>query len=155
MPSQSVELVNSEQLTCDPNSNNCSPEGDDNPMNWKHGGSIADHNGVTYTVEPTRTRPPPPDAPFGECHSPHKFARPYYSVTVTGAGSLFTDWGRPLLKELRECGWTTAWTFEYFDEPAEDGTEWQAYGQIPLLIPPHCARTAVGKAAGFVNKNQC
>ena len=124
-------------------------------MNWKHGGSITDANGIKYTIEPTRTRPPPPEAPFGTCKAVHEFWMPYWQITVTGAGSLHTDKGQALHQEFSNCGLSKWWTFEYYDEPAEDGTEWEAYGTLPLLfIPPHCAARAVERAAGFRNKGQ-
>lgn len=114
---------------------------------------MSDNNGVKYTVEPTQARPPPPEAPFGNCKASWKAA--YYVITVKRAGSQHTDWGAALLKEFRNCGATTGWTFKYYDVPAEDGTEWEAYGQLPLSISSHCAKRAVRRAAGFENKGQC
>ena len=37
------------------------PSGSINPLNWKHGGSIADNNNVTYTITPNVNRAPPPN----------------------------------------------------------------------------------------------
>lgn len=122
-------------------------------MNWKHGGTISDKDGVKYTVEPTRTRPPPSEAPFGKCGAVWRVA--FSAVTVSGAASLNADYGDALYKEFSNCGWTTEWHFKYYDEPAEDGTEWEAQGQIPILIAPHRAKRAVRRAAGFENKGQC
>lgn len=127
--------------------------GDQNKVNWKHGGSLADKNGIKYTIEPRQKRPPPPDAPFGHCKAPFRVL--FYAVIVTGAGHLSSDWCKGLHKEFKNCGATMAWSFKYYDEPAEDGAEWEAYGQLPALISGHCARRAVDRAAGFSNKGQC
>ncbi|CAD0112709.1 unnamed protein product [Aureobasidium uvarum] len=123
-------------------------------MNWKHGGSISDNNNISYKISPTQSRPPPPAVPLGTCKAPIKPFRPYYSVTISGGGFSNSDNGAALNREFQNCGATTAWRFNYFDAPAEDGTEWEAYGQLPLFISSHCVRRAIRRVGGFVD-NQC
>jgi hypothetical protein len=131
----------------------CSPVGDNNKMAWKHGGSISDNNKILYKITPTQSRPPPPSAPVGHCKAPG-FPRPFWAVSITGGGFLSGDHGDALEREFNNCGATTRFTFRYFDKPKEDGTEWEAYGQLPLFISSHCARRAIRRVGGFVN-DQC
>lgn len=68
------------------------PSPSSNPSNWKHGGSMNDHNGVLYTITPNAARAPPPDAPLGNCNSKYKFW--YASFDVYGGGEYDCDKGR-------------------------------------------------------------
>lgn len=123
-------------------------------MNWKHGGSISDNNNILYKTSPTQSRPPPPSAPFGSCKAPLLLPGPHYAVSITGGGFSNSDDGAALKREFNNCGARSVLTFNYLDTPAEDGTEWTAYAELPLLIPPHCAQRAIRRVGGFVN-NQC
>ena len=121
-------------------------------MNWKHGGSISDNNNILYKISPTQARPPPPDAPLGHCKA--QYWGILFAVTMTGGGFSNSDHGAALEREFQNCGATTWFTFKYFDTPAEDGTEWSVYGQLPITISSHCVRRAIRRVGGFVN-NQC
>lgn len=127
-------------------SNGCSLPGDDNPMNWKHGGSITDNNGITYTIAPTESRLAPPNSPQGRCDAKRHIWG--YTWNVYGRGFADSDWGRRLLSEIRGCGAVTAWKFKYGgDLPAN--TEWHASGTLPLTISNHCLAKAVRSAGGY------
>lgn len=131
-------------------SNGCSLPGTDNVMNWKHGGSISDNNGIKYSITPTQSRPPAPEHPYGQCNvQGHLWG---YSWDLWGAGFANSDFGAELLRQVRGCGAVTAWKFEYFDEPAPDGTEWHAQGTLPLFISDHCLGKAIKSAGGFTSK---
>src|ERR1700753_3865238 len=96
----------------DPNSNGCSLPGDNNKMNWKHGGTMSDNNGVKYTITPTQSRPPPPSSPQGECNAVYHWWG--YSWDVWGGGFANSDHGASkggLEDNIKGCGAVTAWTF--------------------------------------------
>ena len=130
--------------------NGCNvPNGDSNPMNWKHGGSISDHNNVTYTVKPNANRPSAPSAPLGNCKSWYKFL--WATFDVYGAGFANSDYGQAsggLLDQIRGCGAVTGWNFEYNTSPSSDGTEWHAWGKLPIGTR-RCVGRAVKSAGGF------
>ena len=130
--------------------NNCDiPSGSINPLNWKHGGSIADNNKVTYTITPNDNRAPPPNMALGNCKSWYKFF--YATFDVYGGGWADSDYGGSpggVLAQLRGCGAVTGWTFEYYDTPAQDGTEWHAWGKLPIGTR-RCVGRAVTSSGGF------
>jgi hypothetical protein len=136
------------------NSNGCSIPDDNNKMNWKHGGSISDNNKILYKISPTQSRPPPPSAPFGTCNAPRYYPGGGYAVSITGGGFSNSDNGEALKREFKNCNSRSTLSFNYLDTPAEDGTEWTAYVELPILIPSHCARRAIRRVGGFVD-NQC
>ncbi|KAL8792559.1 MAG: hypothetical protein Q9195_004858 [Heterodermia aff. obscurata] len=115
-------------------SNGCDvPSGGSNPMNWKGGGIMSDHNNITYTVTPRANRAPAPNAPLGSCKSWYKFF--YATFDVYAGGWADSDYGQSsggLLAQLRGCGVVTGWQFEYYDAPASDGMEWHAWGKLPI-----------------------
>ena len=47
------------------------PNGNSNPMNWNHGGSMKDNNEVIYTIL-NANRAPAPGKPLGSCKSRYK-----------------------------------------------------------------------------------
>jgi hypothetical protein len=116
-------------------------------MNWKHGGSISDKNGVKYTITPTQTRPPPPSLANGRCKAKYRVWG--YSWEVWGGGFESSNHGEELKRQIRGCGAVTAWKFNYFDVPDADGTEWHASGTLPITISSHCLAKAVKNAGGF------
>lgn len=125
------------------------PNGDSNPMNWKHGGSMKDNNGVAYTVAPNTNRAPAPDKPLGSCTSWYKGF--YATFDVYGGGWADSDYGQSpggLLTQLKGCGAVTGWSFEYYNSPASDGTEWHAWGKLPIGTR-RCLGRAVPSSGGF------
>ena len=125
------------------------PSGSIIPLNWKHGGSIADNNKVTYTITPIENRAPPPNKVIGHCESKYKFL--WTTFDVYGGGWADSDYcGSPggLLAQLRGCGAVTSWNFEYYDTPAKDGTEWHAWGRLPIGTGG-CVGCAVMSSGGF------
>ncbi|KFZ19849.1 hypothetical protein V501_00466 [Pseudogymnoascus sp. VKM F-4519 (FW-2642)] len=102
------------------------PSGGDNPMNWKGGGKRVEGE-YTYTINIYRTnRPwPPPDKSTQACEGWYKFL--FQSYDMYGAGWATYDYGqKSLMKEINPCcgsGSLTGWTFDYFDEPDENGYE--------------------------------
>lgn len=131
-------------------SNGCSLPGDQNPMNWKHGGSITDHNGIKYEISPTRERPPPPERPQGRCKTASSVL--HYKWSVEGGGFFQGDAKASIEKQMRGCGAVTAFKFEYFSAPRDDGTEWRASGTLPWTISDHCVAKAVKSAGGFSSR---
>lgn len=125
------------------------PNGDSNPMNWKHGGSMKDNNGVVYTIAPDGNRAPAPDKPLGNCTSWYKGI--YATFDVYGGGWADSDFGQSgggVLAQLRGCGAVTGWSFEYYDSPGSDGTEWHAWGKLPIGTR-RCVGRAVPSSGGF------
>ncbi|KFY41182.1 hypothetical protein V495_05035, partial [Pseudogymnoascus sp. VKM F-4514 (FW-929)] len=100
------------------------PSGGDNPMNWKGGGKRVAGE-YTYAVNIYRTnRPwPPPDEPTQSCEGWYKFL--FQSYDIYGAGWATYDYGqKTLMKQVNPCcgsGSLTGWTFDYYDEPDDDG----------------------------------
>lgn len=124
--------------------NDCSIGGPANPMNLKHGGTMSDNNGVKYTITPTRTRPPPPSKPQGECSVTWFIFG--YAWSVSGGGFASSDYGAELLKQMQGCGVVANWGFDY-DQKGR--YEWTAHGTLPLLISSHCVGAAIASAGGF------
>lgn len=130
--------------------NGCdAPQGASNPMNWKHGGHISDHNQVTYTISPQANRPPPPDKPVGICWGWYKpYGTQWY---VYGGGFASSQWGQEdggLLAQIHGCSAVTSWKFDYYAQPAADGTEWSASGTLTLGMRG-CLGRAVASAGGY------
>lgn len=120
-----------------------------NPMNWKHGGHMKDNNGVSYTITPNANRAPPPYKTLGSCTSWYKFF--WASFDVYGGGWADSDFGQDpggVLDQMRGCGYVTQWGFDYYDTPASDGTEWHAYGRLPIGTR-RCVGSAVASSGGF------
>ena len=128
--------------------NSCDiPSPASNPLNWKHGGSIADHNNVLYTISPIPDRAPAPDKPVGNCWSWWKGI--FASFDVYGGGFASGDFGQSsVLTQLRGCGALTNWGFEYYQTAAADGTEWHAWGRLPIGTRA-CVGRAVESAGGY------
>ena len=128
------------------------PSGGSNPSNWKHGGNMNDHNSVSYTITPNANRASPPDKPLGNCLSWYKFF--WATFDVYGGGWADSDFGQDpggVLAQLRGCGAVTKWGFDYYDTPASDGTEWHAYGRLPIGTRG-CVGRAVASSGGFAGK---
>ena len=125
------------------------PSAGSNPLNWKHGGNMNDHNGVSYTITPNANRAPPPNKPLGNCASHYKFL--WATFDVYGCGWADSDFGQDpggVLAQLKGCGAVTNWGFEYYDTPASDGTEWHASGRLPIGTR-RCVSRAVTSSGGF------
>ena len=125
------------------------PNGNSNPMNWKHGGSMKDYNDVAYTIAPNANRAPPPDKPLGNCKSWYKFISATFDVY--GGGWASSDSGLSpggVRDQIKGCGLVTGWKFEYYDSPASDGTEWHAWGKLPIGTR-RCLGRAVPSSGGF------
>ncbi|KFZ09525.1 hypothetical protein V502_08691 [Pseudogymnoascus sp. VKM F-4520 (FW-2644)] len=117
------------------------PSGGDNPMNWKGGGKRVEGE-YTYTINIYRTnRPwPPPDEPTQSCEGWYKLI--FQSYDIYGAGWATYDYGqKTLMKEVNPCcgsGSLTGWTFDYYDEPDEDGYEWHAFFHTAIGTRRRC-----------------
>ncbi|KAH8812729.1 SGNH hydrolase-type esterase domain-containing protein [Xylogone sp. PMI_703] len=117
------------------------PSGGSNPMNWKGGGKRVEGE-FTYTVNIYRTnRPwPPPSEPSQQCEGWYKFL--FQSYDIYGAGWATYDWGqKTLMKQVNPCcgsGSLTGWTFDYFDEPDENGYEWHAFFHTAIGTRRRC-----------------
>ncbi|KAF4984916.1 hypothetical protein FDECE_16982 [Fusarium decemcellulare] len=122
-------------------------------MNWKSGGSYVRNDGAyTYEVNPTRkNRPwPPPEDPVGTCKGWYHVL--WSSYEIEGGGFSTWDHGqqtmRPSMDGCYGLG-TTAWDFEYYDEPTEDGYEWKLKFKTPIWVRSRCFKNnKVVKAAG-------
>lgn len=118
-------------------------------MNWKHGGSVSDNNGIEYTVAATQFRPVPPARPQSQCQT--SYALTHYNIVISGSGFSNSDWGQnTLLAALKSCGVVTAWHFDYWDHPLAraDGIEWFASAALPITISYGCVGRAVHQAGG-------
>ena len=125
------------------------PNGNSNPMNWKHGGSMKDNNQVSYTIVPNANRAPAPDKTLGSCTSWYKGI--FATFDIYGGGWADSDFGQSsggVLTQLRGCGAVTGWNFQYYDSPASDGTEWHAWGKLPIGTR-RCVGRAVPSSGGF------
>lgn len=128
-------------------SHQCNEQSEANPMNWKHGGSMKDHNGIRYTITPESTRPPPPKKPVGyRIFIYHLWGYEWY---VQGGGFASSDYGERLLKEVKGCGAVTGWQFSYKEDDPIGDTEWWAAGTLPLFIRSGCFERAIKSAGGF------
>ena len=119
-------------------------------MNWKHGGSMSDNNGIKYTIAPTQTRPSPPSSPQGHCNADYHWWG--YSWDVWGGGFANSDYGQAsggVRGQIKGCGAVTAWKFDYLSSSPGDGVEWYASGTLPLLISSHCLAKVIKSAGGF------
>jgi hypothetical protein len=122
-------------------------------LNWKTGGKyVRDDGAYTYEVSPTRyNRPwPPPEYAQGTCKGWYHFS--HSSYTIEGGGFSTWDFGqktmRPSMNGCYGLG-TTAWNFEYYDEPTEDGYEWKLTFNTPVFVRSRCFKNnKVVKGAG-------
>ncbi|KAF5252514.1 hypothetical protein FANTH_2408 [Fusarium anthophilum] len=122
-------------------------------LNWKTGGKyVRDDGAYTYEVSPTRyNRPwPPPEYAQGTCKGWYHFS--HSSYTIEGGGFSTWDFGqktmRPSMNGCYGLG-TTAWNFEYYDEPTEEGYEWKLTFNTPVFVRSRCFKNnKVVKGAG-------
>ncbi|KAI9829475.1 MAG: hypothetical protein M1819_006295 [Sarea resinae] len=117
-----------------------------NVMNFKHGGSMKDNNGISYQIVPNVARAPAPAQAIGNCNSWWKPV--WQTFDVYGGGWADSDFGKSLQKQIQGCGLMSKWKFQYFDEPHPDGTEWHASGRLPIWTRK-CVGRAITSAGGF------
>lgn len=125
------------------------PNGNSNSMNWKNGGSMKDDNDVTYTIAPNANRATTPNKPLGSYEFRYKGI--WATFNVYGGGWADFDFGRSsggVLAQLKGCGAVTGWNFQYYASPASDGTEWHAWGKLPIGTR-RCVGRAVQSSGGF------
>jgi len=136
----------------------CDGNNDDNPMNWKSGGSYA-NGAFTYNIAPVRgNRPwPPPKEPSAKCSGVYHVFWTRYNIR--GAGWATWDKGQKTLRgnSTRCFGkGLTGWYFEYFDEPDENGYEWLAKFNSPVFTEARCyANNKVQKWSGGPSNDGC
>lgn len=130
--------------------------GCDTSSKWKHGGAYTFTQGgediYTFYVEPRHERPfPIPESPFGKCDVWYKFF--YDEFYLYGGLFAGSDFGQSaLLPNLRRCGVVSEWRFDYRVEPSDDGTEWEAYGRLPIGSQMwDCVRSAMVDSGGPSN----
>lgn len=120
--------------------NGCDGNDEKNPMNWKFGGRYV-RDQFTYEVNIKRdNRPwPPIQKPYGNCKGWYKVSHSEYKLH--GAGWATWDRGedtiRPNVKGCLGLG-ITAWKFEYYDLPDEDGMEWGLSVNFPIWVRSRC-----------------
>ncbi|KAF2113969.1 SGNH hydrolase-type esterase domain-containing protein [Lophiotrema nucula] len=133
--------------------NGCSLPGPNNLMNWKHGGSISDNNGIKYTLEPNADRPLPLSEPRGSCHVERHGI--FFEWDIFGAGFATNDWGQSkggLRDQIQGCGILSDWKFEYYDTLQTNGAEWHASGKLRVGMKAYCIGRAIESAGGFQQK---
>lgn len=136
----------------------CDGNSDDNPMNWKSGGSYA-NGAFTYNIAPVRTnRPfPVPKEPSAQCTGVYHGAWTRYNIR--GAGWATWDKGQKTLRgnSTRCFGLgLTGWYFEYFDKPDSNGYEWLAKFNSPVFTEARCyANNKVQKWSGGPSNDGC
>jgi len=135
--------------------NNCDGNDSENPMNWKFGGEYI-HGDYTYTVTPKRNKRhwPPPKEAGGDCLGWYHGV--WSSYVMHGYGWAGHDSGQDtLMNSAKDCigGGLTLWRFKYFDEPDENGMEWQADFNTPIWVRARCFgnNKAQFAAGGFTN----
>ncbi|AEO68674.1 uncharacterized protein THITE_2053289 [Thermothielavioides terrestris NRRL 8126] len=135
--------------------NGCDGNDPENPMDWKFGGEWQ-RGRFTYQVNPSRTnRPwPVPTAPSGSCKG--WWHGVWSSYVIRGKGWATNDFGRKALEpSARSCigGGLTLWRFKYFDEPDDDGNEWQADFNTPIWVRARCFKNnkVQFEAGGFTD----
>lgn len=136
----------------------CDGNDDNNPMNWKFGGSYI-NGAYTYNIAPARTkRPfPVPKEPSAKCTGVyHGFWTRY---NIRGAGWATWDKGQKSLRpNSTHCFGLglTGWWFEYFDEPDSNGYEWLAKFNTPIWTEGRCySNNKVQKGAGGPSNDGC
>ncbi|KAF4844204.1 Lipase [Colletotrichum siamense] len=128
--------------------------GDHNPLNWKYGGEY--QQGLfTYQINIKRdNRPPLIKEPYGSCFGtwyPFEASSVYKLKGKFRAGWSTWDWGqKTLLSNARSCvgGGLTQWKFKYYDEPDEDGMEWESSFRTVVWVGRCFKNEGVQKAAG-------
>lgn len=113
---------------------------------------MSDNNGIKYTITPTQERPPPPSTAQGWCRVKRTSQ---FVANIYGGGFQSGNWGSDLLAQLYDkCGPSRVhnWGFEYFDKPADDGTEWHAHAEVNIYVSKGCVGKAIEAAGGFPNK---
>jgi hypothetical protein len=135
--------------------NSCDGNDDDNPMNWKFGGEWQ-RGRFVYQVNPKRDNRPWPviQEPWGSCKGWYHGV--WSSYVIKGKGWATNDWGQDtLLPSAKDCigGGLTLWKFKYYDEPDEDGNEWQADFDTPIWVRSRCFKNnkAVKEAGGYTD----
>ncbi|KAK5001204.1 hypothetical protein LTR66_000082 [Elasticomyces elasticus] len=121
--------------------NGCDGNDGNNPMNWKHGGTVQVDK-VEYKIEPEKSRPTAPQTPGGSCDAQWKVALD--SFTVMGQGWATADYGKGLKDNLNGCG-GSAYDFKY--ETGTDGHEWTLTGKTPVF-KKNCIQDAIKSAGG-------
>lgn len=120
--------------------NGCDGNDPNNPMNWKFGGQYV-RGEYTYEINVKRdNRPwPPITKAHGDCKGWYKVF--YSDYKLHGAGWSTWDKGedtvRPSIKGCLGLG-ITAWKWEYYDAPDEDGNEWGLSVNLPIWVRARC-----------------
>jgi len=117
--------------------------GDDNPMNWKLGGTYKT-DGLTFTIQPLFTSRPWPliKSPSMSCASRKTFFYDGYEISGTGWAS--SDYGKSkLFPAIAKCVGSkpTEWKFEYLLSDggfSQSGYEWKATFQTPIWTNARC-----------------
>ncbi|KAK2760014.1 hypothetical protein FQN54_002750 [Arachnomyces sp. PD_36] len=145
--------------------NGCDGNDPDNPMNWKFGGRWR-RGEYTYEVNVVSEyeRPwPVIQEPYGSCNGDLEFGYSHYHIKGTsqtfflfplhlscsssltagssGAGWSSWDYGEQTIKpSMQGCLGLgiTAWNFEYYDKPDEDGMEWLLTVNLPIFVNARC-----------------
>lgn len=79
-----------------------------------------------------------------------------FANCIIGAGFASWDYGqKTILPDTKGClglG-VTAWKFEYFDQPDENGNEWSATFRTPIWVKARCFANnkVVGGSGGFTD----
>lgn len=135
--------------------NGCDGDDPDNPMDWKFGGEWQ-RGRFVYQVNPKRENRPWPviQEPWGSCEGWYHGV--WSSYVIKGQGWATNDWGQDTLEpSASDCigGGLTLWRFKYFDEPDEDGNEWQADFDTPIWVRSRCFKNnkAVKEAGGYTD----
>ncbi|KAL8911338.1 MAG: hypothetical protein Q9171_003465 [Xanthocarpia ochracea] len=124
--------------------NGCDGSDPENLMNWKFGGRYV-RGEYTYEVNVKRdNRPwPPIKEPHGDCKGWYKLHGAGWSTWDDGEDTL-----RPSIKGCLGLG-ITAWKFEYYDAPDENGNEWGLSVNLPIWVRSRCFKNdKVQEASG-------
>lgn len=120
----------------------CDTDSESNPMNWKGGGRwLRDENEYKLNIK-RENRTPRPKKPFGHCEGWYKVTYSDYHIQgkhsspinlqptnrmCVGAGFISWDGKNDLWHAINDCApGITHYYFKYFDEPDENGHEWES-----------------------------
>jgi hypothetical protein len=108
----------------------CDGNNPNNPMNWKGGGALQVGN-ISYSINPTTVRQPPPKQAGGGCKMAYKAL--YDAVTIWGNGWENSTFGAEIQSQLKDrCALLpNTWEFSYGLGP--NGREWTATARVGVF----------------------
>jgi Alpha-galactosyl-binding fungal lectin len=121
----------------------CDTDNQNDPMNWKSGGSVQVDK-MTYHVQPAVVRQPAPKSPGAGCSSTYDGLYDQHWIWGNGWGGY--DWGSALEEQLKGCARLPS-TFHVSYGLGGDGREWTAMVRTGIW-QKGCVGHAIKSAGG-------